>query len=221
MPTSSQNHSSDHGLGHGSGHFSSHGSGNCLSHGSDLGLVMGLVMGRDGSRHGSALLIVGGRAFVEKNYKVGRYARHVGSGVLLYLAAVLEYLFVEVIQKNLGVTTLDQRANNFDLMYEQVKALKDGIVVEKPIYNHVSGLLDPSELIKPPKILVIEGLHPMYDQRVRALLDFSIYLDISNDVKFAWKIQRDLAERGHNLKSIKASIEARKPDFDAYIERKV
>ncbi|KAD0221964.1 hypothetical protein E3N88_44582 [Mikania micrantha] len=109
------------------------------------------------------------------------------------------------------------RANNFDLMYEQVKALKDGIVVEKPIYNHVSGLLDPSELIKPPKILVIEGLHPMYDQRVRALLDFSIYLDISNDVKFAWKIQRDLAERGHNLKSIKASIEARKPDFDAYI----
>ncbi|KAL8257681.1 hypothetical protein R6Q59_029722 [Mikania micrantha] len=102
-------------------------------------------------------------------------------------------------------------------MYEQVKALKDGIAIEKPIYNHVSGLLDPSELIKPPKILVIEGLHPMYDQRARDLLDFSIYLDISNDVKFVWKIQRDIAERGHNLKSIKASIEARKPDFDAYI----
>ncbi|GJT19392.1 phosphoribulokinase, chloroplastic [Tanacetum coccineum] len=116
-----------------------------------------------------------------------------------------------------GVTALDPRANNFDLMYEQVKALKDGIAVEKPIYNHVSGLLDPPELIKPPKILVIEGLHPMYDQRVRDLLDFSIYLDISNDVKFAWKIQRDMAERGHSLESIKASIEARKPDFDAYI----
>lgn len=28
-----------------------------------------------------------------------------------------------------------------------------------------------------------------YDQRVRDLLDFSIYLDISDDVKFAWKIQ--------------------------------
>ena len=60
-----------------------------------------------------------------------------------------------------GVTALDPRANNFDLMYEQVKALKDGIAVDKPIYNHVSGLLDPPELIKPPKILVIEGLHPM------------------------------------------------------------
>uniref|UniRef100_A0A803PKA6 Phosphoribulokinase, chloroplastic n=1 Tax=Cannabis sativa TaxID=3483 RepID=A0A803PKA6_CANSA len=92
-------------------------------------------------------------------------------------------------RKEKGVTALDPKANDFDLMYEQVKALKEGTPVEKPIYNHVSGLLDPPELIKPPKILVIEGLHPMYDSRVRDLLDFSIYLDISNEVKFAWKIQ--------------------------------
>ena len=64
-------------------------------------------------------------------------------------------------RKEKGVTALDPRANDFDLMYEQVKAIKDGKAVEKPIYNHVSGLLDPPELIKPPKILVIEGLHPM------------------------------------------------------------
>ncbi|GAV66641.1 PRK domain-containing protein [Cephalotus follicularis] len=121
-------------------------------------------------------------------------------------------------RKEKKVTALDPRANDFDLMFEQVKALKDGVAVEKPIYNHVTGLLDPPEFIKPPKILVIEGLHPMYDQRVRDLLDFSIYLDISNEVKFAWKIQRDMAERGHSLESIKASIEARKPDFDAYID---
>lgn len=30
-------------------------------------------------------------------------------------------------------------------------------------------------------------------------------------------LQRDMAERGHSLESIKASIEARKPDFDAFI----
>lgn len=64
-------------------------------------------------------------------------------------------------RKEQGVTALDPRANNFDLMYEQVKALKDGIAVDKPIYNHVTGLLDPPETIQPPKILVIEGLHPM------------------------------------------------------------
>ncbi|KAL5216163.1 hypothetical protein ABZP36_007564 [Zizania latifolia] len=121
-------------------------------------------------------------------------------------------------RKEKGVTALHPRANDFDLMYRQVKAIKEGRAVEKPIYNHATGLLDPPELIIPPKILVLEGLHPMYDERVRGLLDFSIYLDVSNEVKFAWKIQRDMAERGHSLESIKASIEARKPDFDAYID---
>ncbi|KAF3795978.1 Phosphoribulokinase [Nymphaea thermarum] len=30
--------------------------------------------------------------------------------------------------------------------YEQVKKLKEGITVEKPINNHVTGLLDPPEV---------------------------------------------------------------------------
>jgi phosphoribulokinase len=65
---------------------------------------------------------------------------------------------------------------------------------------------------------ILEGLHPFADERVRNLFDFKIYLDISDEVKFAWKIQRDMAERGHSLESIKASIEARKPDFNAYVD---
>ena len=100
----------------------------------------------------------------------------------------------------------------------QVKAIKDGKPIEKPIYNHVTGVFDPVETINPPKVYVIEGLHPLYDERVRDLVDFSIYLDISDEVKFAWKIQRDMEERGHSLESIKASIEARKPDFKAYVD---
>jgi phosphoribulokinase len=117
-----------------------------------------------------------------------------------------------------GVTALAPEAQNFDLMYNQVKALKEGKSVDKPIYNHVSGLIDAPEKIESPPILVIEGLHPFYDKRVAELLDFKIYLDISDDIKFAWKIQRDMAERGHSLESIKSSIAARKPDFDAYID---
>ena len=50
--------------------------------------------------------------------------------------------------------------------------------VLQPIYNHVNGTLDTPEDIKPTSIVIIEGLHPMYDARVRELLDFSIYLDI-------------------------------------------
>jgi phosphoribulokinase len=115
-------------------------------------------------------------------------------------------------------TALDPLENNFDLMYDQVKALKDGKTIMKPIYNHVNGTLDTPEKIEPTPIIIFEGLHPMHDERVLGLLDFTLYLDISPEVKLNWKIQRDMEERGHSLESILASIEARKPDFDAYID---
>merc|ERR1719335_1715687 len=116
-----------------------------------------------------------------------------------------------------GLTALNTKEQKFDLMYEQIAALKRGEEVKKPIYNHVNGTLDAPETIKPTPILIVEGLHPFVDERVRDLIDFSIYLDITDDVKFAWKVQRDMEERGHSLESIKASIDARKPDFDAYV----
>ena len=80
-----------------------------------------------------------------------------------------------------GVTALNPKANNFDLMYEQLKALKSGTAIDKPIYNHETGLLDPPERVEPNHVVVIEGLHPLYDERVRGLLDFRVYLDISDE----------------------------------------
>lgn len=121
-------------------------------------------------------------------------------------------------RKKAGVTALNPKANNFDLMYEQVKAIKEGNAIDKPIYNHETGELDPPERVEPNKVVVIEGLHPLYDERVRELIDFSVYLDIGEEVKINWKIQRDMAERGHTYEDVVASIRARKPDFTAYIE---
>ncbi|XGV95125.1 MAG: phosphoribulokinase [Leptolyngbya sp. BL-A-14] len=121
-------------------------------------------------------------------------------------------------RKETGITALDPRANNFDLMYEQIKALKHGETISKPIYNHETGMIDPPERIDPNHIIVIEGLHPLYDERVRSLLDFSVYLDISDEVKIAWKIQRDMSERGHTYEDVLAAINARRPDFKAYID---
>lgn len=121
-------------------------------------------------------------------------------------------------RKETGITALDPRANNFDLMYEQIKALKSGEIINKPIYNHETGLIDPPEKVEPNRVVVIEGLHPLYDERVRSLLDFSVYLDISDEVKINWKIQRDMSERGHTYEDVLAAINSRKPDFEAYID---
>ena len=55
-------------------------------------------------------------------------------------------------RKKESVTALDPKAQNFDLMYQQIKDLKDGKTVAKPIYNHVSGLLDPPEDTSAPRV---------------------------------------------------------------------
>merc|ERR1711874_252708 len=68
------------------------------------------------------------------------------------------------------------------------------------------------------KVMVFEGLHPIYDKKVRSQLDLSIYIDIVNDVKFAWKVQRDVAERGWTEEQVKEDIQKRLPDFAAYVD---
>merc|ERR1711907_687581 len=56
-------------------------------------------------------------------------------------------------RKVTGRTALDLAENNFDLMYEQLKELKSGNAIKKPIYNHVNGTLDTPEEITPTQIV--------------------------------------------------------------------
>lgn len=117
-----------------------------------------------------------------------------------------------------GITALHEACQDWDKMAADVLDLKSGKTVSKPIYNHITGELDPYEEVSPTPIVIFEGLHPMYDDRVRGALDLSVYLDITDDVKFAWKAQRDIAERGATMEEVQAAIDGRKPDFAAYVE---
>merc|ERR1719159_1189969 len=98
-------------------------------------------------------------------------------------------------------------------MAADVTDLKAGKTVSKPIYNHITGELDPVETVPPTPIVIFEGLHPMHDDRVNDALDLTVYLDITDDVKFAWKAQRDIAERGATMEEVQKAINDRKADI--------
>merc|ERR1719454_1620716 len=117
-----------------------------------------------------------------------------------------------------GITALHEACQDWDKMAADVTDLKADKAVSKPIYNHITGALDPYEDVSATPIVIFEGLHPMYDERVYEALDLTVYLDITDDVKFAWKAQRDIAERGATMEEVQAAIDARKPDFSAYVE---
>merc|ERR1711908_74978 len=117
-------------------------------------------------------------------------------------------------RKENDITALHKDCQLWDKMAEDVTNLKNGVAVSKPIYNHITGELDPNETVEPTPIVIFEGLHPMHDERVNKALD----LDITDNVKFAWKAQRDIAERGATMEEVQKAIDDRKPDFAAYVE---
>merc|ERR1712232_878971 len=121
-------------------------------------------------------------------------------------------------RKATGLTALGAAENDFTLMGAQMQALKEGKAVNKPIYNHDTGFKDPPELIQPNDLMIFEGLHPIYDSTAKSSLDLKVYIDIVNEVKFAWKVQRDVAERGWTEEQVKADIDKRLPDFSAYVD---
>merc|ERR1712070_489222 len=121
-------------------------------------------------------------------------------------------------RKENDITALHADCQLWDKMAEDVTNLKNGVAVSKPIYNHITGELDPNETVEPTPIVIFEGLHPMHDERVNKALDLTIYLDITDNVKFAWKAQRDIAERGATMEEVQKAIDDRKPDFAAYVE---
>ncbi len=120
-------------------------------------------------------------------------------------------------RKVLGITPLVPEANRFDLLEEHLAELKAGRAIEKPVYNHDNGRFDPPVTFKPTKILILEGLHPFITRALRDLIDFKLYVDPDPDVKRAWKIKRDVEQRGYSLDDVTREMEERKPDFERYV----
>jgi len=120
-------------------------------------------------------------------------------------------------RKNLGITPLVPEANNLDLLADQIRALKRGNTVMKPVYNHSNGTFDPPVPFRPARVLILEGLHTLFTPELRSLLDFSLFVDPDPAVKTLWKVRRDMQRRGYSRNEVLAEMEERKPDYERYI----
>jgi phosphoribulokinase len=121
-------------------------------------------------------------------------------------------------RKVTGNLPLDPAYNKLELLAEHLAQLRQGKEIIKPVYNHSTGEFDPEVLFKPTRIMIIEGLHPFYTQALRDQMDFSIFVDPIRDVKWKWKLQRDVEKRGHEQKAAFAEILEREPLFMQYID---
>jgi len=120
-------------------------------------------------------------------------------------------------RKEQGVTPLDPGVNRIDVLERDLFLLKRGIPIEKPVYNHTTGVFDPPVIFRTKKILILEGLHTLFTPALRKSLDFSLYVDPANAVKYDWKIRRDMNKRGYSRETVLREIEEREPEYEKYI----
>lgn len=90
-----------------------------------------------------------------------------------------------------------------DLMIEDIKALKAGKEVKCPVYDFtIHDRSDDTEIIKPTKVLIIEGILIFADKRLCKEMDIKIFVDTDADVRILRRIIRDVKKRGRNLDSV-------------------
>ncbi len=116
-----------------------------------------------------------------------------------------------------GLTALNPEANRIEQLEQDLILLKRGVPVEKPVYNHTTGLFDPPVVFHPKKILILEGLHPLFTPALRRYLDFTLFVDPTKEVKSDWKIRRDVKMRGYAREDVIQEMAEREPDYERYI----
>lgn len=116
-----------------------------------------------------------------------------------------------------GITPLHPAANYIDIMEQHLQLLAVGRPILKPVYDHSTGTFAAPEYVEPHEFVIIEGLLALSTPLVRACLDVSVFLEPDDELRTAWKIERDVAGRGYTREQVVAEIEARARDGRTYI----
>ncbi|PJG84515.1 uridine kinase [Conservatibacter flavescens] len=107
-----------------------------------------------------------------------------------------------------------------DLLIEHLNALKCGHPVEIPEYSYVEHTrTGKTNRFEPKKIIILEGILLLTDERIRNIVNVSIFVDTPLDICFIRRLQRDMQERGRSLESVVAQYRKTvRPMFLQFIE---
>ena len=95
------------------------------------------------------------------------------------------------------------KAFDWKLINQQLKALKNGQAIEKPLYDfttHSRSLL--TEMVQPKDLIIIEGIMALVNKELRDLGDLKVFISASRERRLVRRIDRDMKERGRTYESI-------------------
>lgn len=95
-----------------------------------------------------------------------------------------------------------------ELMIRHIKALKQGYQVEIPIYDFTRHIRkEETRLVKPKKIILIDGILIFTEKELRNLMNIKLYVDTDDDIRLLRRIRRDILERDRKLENVLTQYE--------------
>lgn len=109
---------------------------------------------------------------------------------------------------------------NYDEMLTDLKAFSNGISITQKGYDYTIHLrADSEDLIAPPEVLILEGIHMFYDSRICDLMSLKVYMHVDTDICLLRRIKRDMKSRGRSIESISEQyLGTVKPMYEQYIK---
>ena len=107
-----------------------------------------------------------------------------------------------------------------DLMVAQLQQLRNGQEILCPVYDFtVHNRSDETILIKPERVIIVEGILIFENEDLRKLMDIKIFVDADADIRICRRIKRDVNKRGRSLESVITQYqETVKPMHEKYVE---
>jgi len=115
------------------------------------------------------------------------------------------------------MTHLNPMANDLEGFANDLVALVDGKSIQSRHYEHQTGRMGRPFNIKSNDIIIASGLHSLYLPILRECYNLSVYLDIDENLRRHFKLQRDVHQRGHTVEMVSSSFEKREPDSVRFI----
>jgi uridine kinase len=160
-----------------------------------------------------------------------------GSGKTLVAKKIYDHLGSEnvvIIQEDsyyndLSDIPYDERVGkNFDhpgafdhqLLIEHIHDLLHGKTIFHPIYDYtIHSRKKETRAISPHRIVILEGILIFNEKELCDLMDIKVFIETPPDICFIRRLQRDLNERGRDVKSvIRQYLDTVRPMYLEFIE---
>lgn len=95
------------------------------------------------------------------------------------------------------------RAIDFELLVQHLKDLKEGKIIEQPVYSFIThNRTDDTIITHPRKVMIVEGILILVNPELRELFDVKVFVHADSDERLIRRLKRDIAERGRDMEEV-------------------